>query len=453
MAASNDRLEALLDQFVRDLRVRTKATGYRSIVRKFHAFLGNKGIFSPLDQTLLRRWLRAQLQKTPLGLVIHRAQLVTRFLDRLVEQKIVRVNPFADLRRKYECRSTAAIVRALVSRKPSTALEALRPLPRYGSHLGPVMRDHIGRMRSLGYHYAHESEFLRFDRFLQHRSGAGTEDLSQLIREYAAAAGSPALKLKRLRLGNVLAQALTRNGVVTPPIVPDRMLVRDVARKSCQPFIYSHEQIELLLKTARAYPGRRAPLRPLTLYTMLAVAYCAGLRLGELVGLELKDLDLHQGTIEVRDTKFFKSRRLPLSSSAVAALRGYLLARRKMGATQELQAPLFVHEKGRYSHVTAGVLLRDVIRRAGLRSGRGRGGPRIHDIRHTFVVHRMTEWYREGVNPQSRLQHLATYLGHRNIHSTLVYLTITQELLHHASGRFRTTEASVLKAIRKGSQK
>jgi len=113
------------------------------------------------------------------------------------------------------------------------------------------------------------------------------------------------------------------------------------------------------------------------------VAYCAGLRLAEIVGLELRDVDFEEGTIEVRDTKFFKSRRLPLSSSAVAALRDYLVARRKAGASQEPLASLFVHEKGGYSHVTAGALLRDVIRRAGLRTGRGRvdHGSTIFDTR------------------------------------------------------------------------
>ena len=65
----------------------------------------------------------------------------------------------------------------------------------------------------------------------------------------------------------------------------------------------------------------------------------------------------------------------------------------------------------------------------------------------------MTEWYREGINPQNRLQYLSTYLGHRDIHSTLVYLTITQELLQHANARFRGAEASVVKAIQGGSQK
>jgi len=74
---------------------------------------------------------------------------------------------------------------------------------------------------------------------------------------------------------------------------------------------------------------------------------------------------------------------------------------------------------------------------AGLKPAKGKAGPRIHDLRHTFVVHRMLEWYRQGVNPQKKLP----YLGHRDINSTLVYITVTQDLLHEASERFRAFAA------------
>ena len=180
---------------------------------------------------------------------------------------------------------------------------------------------------------------------------------------------------------------------------------------------------------------------------MLALAYCAGLRLAEFVGLRLRDLDLTADCIEIHDTKFFKSRRLPLSATAMAALRDYLQARSKAGAPFDPGAPLFWHEQGAYSYVTAGAHLRRLIRVTGLRKTTGRKGPRIHDLRHTFVVHRMTTWYEQGINPQSRLPYLAAYLGHRNIHSTLVYLTITQDLLQHANQRFRAAESEVLQVI------
>jgi integrase len=179
---------------------------------------------------------------------------------------------------------------------------------------------------------------------------------------------------------------------------------------------------------------------------MLAVAYCTGLRLGEIVRLRLGDLRFDDGWLEVRESKFFKSRRVPLRSSVVDALKRYLAERARAGLPQDCEAALFCHERGGYVYMTASRLLREVIRTAGLKPEPGRRGPRVHDLRHAFVVHRMLEWYRQGINPENKLPYLATYLGHRDIHSTLVYLTITQELLGLANERFRAFGARVLVA-------
>ena len=112
------------------------------------------------------------------------------------------------------------------------------------------------------------------------------------------------------------------------------------------------------------------------------------------------------------------------------------------------ESALFFYDRQRpYSLIAIKALLRNTLRRAGIKPSRGRVGPRVHDLRHTFVVHRMTAWYREGINPQPRLPYLAAYLGHRDINCTLVYLTITQELLQHASDRFKSAEPEVVKLI------
>ena len=86
-----------------------------------------------------------------------------------------------------------------------------------------------------------------------------------------------------------------------------------------------------------------------------------------------------------------------------------------------------------------------MLRFAGLKPERGRVGPRIHDLRHAFVVHRMLEWYEQGIDPEPRLPHLATFLGHKSIHSTLIYITVTQELLQQAAERFRRHGAASLR--------
>lgn len=441
--------ETLIKQFVDQLKLACYSAPYRSLLRQFQRFVVQRSPKLTFSEAVLRAWLRDQLKTAPLPLAVHRGQLVNRFLDWLAARESIAANPIAELRRRYECRSSAAVLRALGTDQPKKALEALRPPPRYGSHLGPTMREHVNRMRTRGLRYRHESRFLHFDRFLQQRPGADHESLSMLIREYAACAPSAAGKVQRIQLGRVIAKELNRSGQAVAAPKRDRVLVQEMLRGRRRPQIYTVEEVRRLLEAARRDPAPRAPLRSHTLYMMLVLAYCAGLRLGEIVRLKLSDLDLNADCIEVHDTKFFKSRRLPLSATAMSTLRDYLKARSKAGAPTESDAPLFWHAKGGYGYVAAGAHLRRLIRAAGLKKTTGRTGPRVHDLRHAFVVHRMTTWYEQGVNPQSRLPYLAAYLGHRNIHSTLVYLTITQELLQHANERFRTSEAQVLQVIQR----
>jgi integrase/recombinase XerD len=128
------------------------------------------------------------------------------------------------------------------------------------------------------------------------------------------------------------------------------------------------------------------------------------------------------------------------------ALKLYLAEREKVGAPTVATAGLFWHQKGnrRYSYVTTHATLVKVLRRSGIKPAKGIVGPRIHDLRHAMVCNRILNWYKDGVNPQSRLAHLATFMGHRDINSTLVYLTVTPELLQLASSRFRERGMSAL---------
>ncbi len=401
---------------------------------------------SGISRSLIESWLRAADAVSPRSMVIRRAQIVDGFLDWLVAHRHPSTNPFAELRARCEPRGTRSIVPALLSHDPDAALERLRGLPRYGSRFGPVLHDYVGRMRTLGYK-CDEDRFLRFDRFVQQRPGADAEPLPALIRAYMSEARSPACQIERLKVGRILARELQRLDPSAPDPPPyDRLVKRAMVRERRQPYIYSSDEVERLLRAARVFPSPKAPLRPLTLYTMLVLAYCVGLRMGEIVRLELCDVHLEEGTLEIRETKFFKSRRLPIKPSVATALTAYLARRGQAGLPTRPDAPLFCHELGGYAYVAAEHLLRRVVRAAGLKPEPGRRGPRIHDLRHTFVVHRMLEWYRQGINPQARLPYLATYLGHRDIHSTLVYLTITQELLGLANERFRALGASLLAA-------
>jgi len=438
-------------RYLQQLRLRSPITlqVYRSILSSFCRFVVDHSAGNPLSVAVIREWLRDRSMKWPPHLVLHRARLVDRFLDRMVATGSLPDNPIAELRKQYAQRTTAPIVRALLNPDSAGALEALRRLPRFGSFLGVTMRDHVAFMKSMGYRYNwYEEHLLRFDRFLQRRPDLSGQPVKVLVREWTNAGSGSQHAFDCHQAGRALSKALRRIDPTIESIAFDRRLQKQAQQSHRRPYIYTEDEVHRLLEAAKSFPSPQSPLRPLTLYTMLVLAYCAGLRLAEIVHLTVGDVHLGDKTIEIRDTKFFKSRRLPLSQSVISALRHYLDARHRAGAPNDPSTGLFWHQKasGRYSYEMGGKLLVSVLRRGGLKSTKGRTGPRIHDLRHAFVVNRMLAWYREGINPQSRLPYLATYLGHKDINSTLVYLTITQELLQQASERFRVRGARVVQA-------
>lgn len=448
MTRWNARDDTLIHHYVHTLALRSPSAQLAvcSILRQFQQFVHSQTAAEPLSSTTMAAWLQHRAPQVSLRHVIASAQRVNGFLDWLVAQGHLPTHPWAALRHDYG-RRIAPIVRALLQPTPVAALDALRPLPPFGSPLGPAIRHHLAHRQALGYRYAREQErLLHFDRYLQTRADAAHLPVAVLVRAYAEQGATPEARLERWQSGRTLARSMQRHDpTVTLPSL-DRLLVREALRQRRRPYIYTVDEVQQLLHTARRYPSPRAPLRPLTLATMVLMAYCTGLRLGELGRLTLNDLDLQAVTLTICDTKFFKSRCLPLRSSVLEALQAYLHTRAQRQAPTAPTAPLFWNEeKGQgYQLVTLGHLLADVIRRAHLKPPTGRVGPRFHDLRHTFVVHRMLAWYRAGINPQAHLPYLATYLGHKDVYSTLVYLTITQDLLQEANARFHTFGAHVL---------
>ena len=440
--------DASVRRYIQQLCLRSSGAPrhYHRILSDFRCFVGKAGAIA-LSVAVIQDWLREHARLRPLPVVLYDTRLVDRFLDWAVATRSLQSNPFAELRRQYLQRTTAPVVRALLNPDSATALEALRSLPRFGSFLGPTMRGHVTLMKSVGHRYTTEERgLLRFDRFLQQHPGLRGLPLKLLVQEWANATPTDEHAWRCSQIGRILSKALRRFDPAVELIRVDGDLEKRARQLHRRPHIYSVEEVCRLLEAAQNLPSPRSPLRPVTLYTMMVLAYCAGLRLGEIVRLNVGDVNLGDGTIEIRDTKFFKSRRLPLSSSVLSALRSYLDARQQAGAPNEPASGLFWQQRTaeRYSYVTAGKLLRHLLELAQLNS-REAARPRIHDLRHAFVVNRMLAWYREGVTPQSLLPYLATYLGHKDVNSTLVYLTITQELLQQAGERFRAVGAAVLR--------
>jgi site-specific recombinase XerD len=439
----------LIDRFLQTQHFRHAQTpkNYAGTLRNFRGFISKHGAGASPTVSIVQQWLKERSLKWPAHILYHRASLVERFLKWLQDQGVIPASPFAELHQHYGSRTTP-IVRALVSEDANRALQQLRSLPRFGSFLGRVMEEHVSQMRSLGYRYdANEGTLLRFDRFLQSRSELTRLPLGKLVECWSEDQRSPYHLYEAQKAGRIVSKAMHR---LDPnvPILPFGDGVPQRARlHHRRPHLFTDEEIRRVLQAALTYPSPKAPLRPLSLFTMLMLAYCAGLRGREIVRLRLGDVNLQDQTIDIRETKFFKHRRLPLAPGVMASLTHYLAMRHRAGAPTHPESSLFwSQQRGRsYSLGVMRLMLTDVLRRAGVKPPRGQVGPRIHDLRHAMVGHRMRDWYKAGINPQSRLPYLATYLGHKDIRSTLVYLNVTPELLREASERFRKIGAETLR--------
>lgn len=205
-----------------------------------------------------------------------------------------------------------------------------------------------------------------------------------------------------------------------------------------RPYIYSEEELHHLLESAAEYATPRTALDEATLRTLLLLLYGAGLRIGEALGLTRADVDLDATVLTIRESKFYKTRLVPIGPRLAANLRTYAEDLDQRRSFTALEAPFFVTRTGtpvtRHLAERAFVRLRDI---AGIvREDGARYQPRLHDLRHSMAVHRLLAWYREGADVQRLLPLLATYLGHADLAATQRYLTMTPELLHEASQRF-----------------
>jgi integrase/recombinase XerD len=203
------------------------------------------------------------------------------------------------------------------------------------------------------------------------------------------------------------------------------------------PHIYSQDELQRLLDATACCENPRSKLRPYTYRMLVLLLYAAGLRISEALSLRLTDVDLSAGVLTIRESKFYKTRLVPMSPVLTGALGEYVAQRAKDHPTA-LDASLFLTRTGTpvARHTAESIFSRLRVRAGVLRHDGGRYQPRLHDLRHAFAVHRLVSWYREGADVQRLLPQLATYLGHVHIAATQRYLTLTPELLHEASRRF-----------------
>ena len=202
------------------------------------------------------------------------------------------------------------------------------------------------------------------------------------------------------------------------------------------PYLYSRNEVRRLLDGLERHARRAWRLDAVTMRTLVLLLYGAGLRAGEARRLTLADVDLKNAVLTVRRSKFYKTRLVPVGPQ----LRGVLADYARRRACRPLP------EAGHSSflaNLDGTPLVKETMqqsftrlrRRVGIHGAGDRLPPGLHSLRHSFAVHRVTAWYREGADVQRLLPVLSTYLGHARLSDTQAYLTMTPELLHEASLR------------------
>jgi integrase/recombinase XerD len=304
------------------------------------------------------------------------------------------------------------------------------------STLRDALKDYLDTRRALGFQLRTQSVNLNnFVTFLEHE---GVVHITvDLALRWATQPRGAASAYQGARLADVRRFAAWRKATDPETEVPSSGLLPCRFRRKT-PFIYSDAQVQDLLAAARALPSAKG-LRGLTYATLFGLISVTGMRMSEAVAVDRDDVDLEEGIVTIRRTKFGKTRMVPLHHSTCVALGGYASARDHLFRGTTTPA-FFLSERGRRVTIwSTEYNFAWTSRYAGLRGpveGHRHGhGPRIHDLRHRFAVKTLIGWYRAGLDAEREMPKLSAYLGHVHVADTYWYIEAVPELLRLATER------------------
>jgi len=274
---------------------------------------------------------------------------------------------------------------------------------------------------------------------MRHRGPLTVEVMADWARSDSHGSTDPITWARRLKLLRTFLRWLQQFEPRTE--VPDDAIFGRLPMRKA-PHIYTEQEIIDLLVAARRL-GPAPGVRGVIYETLFGLIASTGMRLSEALALRNEDVDLRHGILTIHQTKFGKSRQVPMHASTVEALHHYCWMRDLAGLSADEDAPLFVATRGRLRGMP---LTTHAVERvfAGLREQVGwhkRGthhAPRIHDLRHTFVVRRILLWQAQGVDVDQAMLSLSTYVGHAMVTNTYWYLSAIPELMSLAAGRFES---------------
>jgi integrase len=301
------------------------------------------------------------------------------------------------------------------------------------SALFAALECYVALRRSMGFKLERAGKLLA--QFVAYCEAAGAESVTiQLALGWATLpeGGDPGWAAHRLSVVRGFAKHLafldTRTEVPPADLLPARS-------HRATPYLYSEDEVRRLMAAAVTL---RSPLRRATFSTLLGLLWVTGMRVGETLRLDRDDVDLTHGILVVRKSKFGKSREIPVHESTTAALHAYAKQRDEL-CRQAISPAFLVSLAGtRLRYDNFHVVFLSFVRKAGIKKRSAACRPRPHDLRHSFAVRTLIDWYRDGVNVEARLPWLSTYLGHVHPANTYWYLSAAPELLGLAAQRLET---------------
>jgi len=308
--------------------------------------------------------------------------------------------------------------------------------------LAPLMEQFIHEKRACGYKYRAEARLLAsFDRFLSNEVMPPKELPRSITKKWLAKQRHEKVITQHRRISIVRQFAIFMRHQGYNADIPDGLLG---AKKDnvFLPRILTHTEIAQLLQAVdQIPPNARSPLRHIIMPEVFRLLYGCGFRLNEVLSLHVADVDLNQGILTVRQGKFGKDRLVPPALALVVRLQKYAA---DLGVRPSDAFFFPSQQGGPWSIKTVYSLFRQLLLKCGIpHAGRGKG-PRVHDLRHTFAVHALLHWYREGADIDAKLPVLATYLGHQSLAGTQRYLHLTAELFPEIELRINASFGDVI---------
>jgi len=315
----------------------------------------------------------------------------------------------------------------------------------FSSRLASVLERYVGMKRALGRRFDSATHALQnLDRFLAKESypdlNAASFEAWCKTQEHLASG------VRRARMLEVHAFCVYRRRTEPRCFLPDPQTFPPYHQR-IRPYIFTESEIARLLKAASKMKSKPStPLRPELTRLAIVLLFTTGIRRGELLNLTEADYNRQEGTLHIRQTKFYKSRLLPVHAGIGNEIEQYLQARSKLKLPSSTATPLMwnaIHGGRAYTGTGISYCIKPLLHQCGIKAANGLS-PRIHDFRHSFAVNALLRWYRTGADVDAKLPLLATYLGHGSALSTHHYLHFIEPMRAAASERFARLYGSLI---------